>query len=160
MLWKLWLGCLRKVWLHALCGWHAWKSCVYVQHVNSRLEKMWPQEFAWASGILLNLGDFNLNGWKAERFHRRSILSAPVCAAQLSLTLSYISGYKKKEKKLIIFLYISVVVFLCYTAAVDQFINLGSNISSTKSYVNICIGKAWIGLLLTGYQPYENLISL
>ena len=29
---------------------------------------------------------------------------------------------------------------------VDQFIYLGSNISSTKSDVNICIGKAWTAI--------------
>ena len=44
----------------------------------------------------------------------------PVCTAQLSTTLSYftspyILGNKKKEKKLITFLYISVIVFSCYT---------------------------------------------
>ena len=29
---------------------------------------------------------------------------------------------------------------------VDQFIYLGSNISSTESGINICIGKAWIAI--------------
>ena len=54
--------------------------------------------------------------------HRRSVQFAPVfMQTQLSLTLSLTQPIhafwviKGKEKKQIIFLYISVVVFLCYT---------------------------------------------
>ena len=42
---------------------------------------------------------------------------------------------------------------------VDQFIYLGSDISSTESDVNICIGKALTAILLTGYRSFRNLIS-
>ena len=52
-----------------LCGWHTRRRHVYVQHVNSRLEEMWPQEFVWASGIYKN-GDFNLKSREVSQMIR------------------------------------------------------------------------------------------
>ena len=96
---------------------------VHVAHVSIRLEEMWPLEFMWAIGILINDGDFDPTRRRAESIHRRSVSSAPVCASQVVFDSFYLSllpdrkfwVIKEKEKNLIIFIYINVVVFLCYT---------------------------------------------
>ena len=42
-----------------LCGWHARRKCVHMQFIGGRLEKVWPWEFVWASGMLYNQEDFD-----------------------------------------------------------------------------------------------------
>ena len=84
--------------------WHARRRRVHTQRVSSRLE-MWRRELAWTLGILCNNGDFDPKGRKVERFHRRSVPSAHVCAHLsslqhfLTLTRPCILGNKRKRKE-------------------------------------------------------------
>ena len=83
---------------------------------------MQPGEFAWVSGIFITR---NILTWPERRKKREGISLkihslALVYAVQRSSTFSYLPVHtfgvlKGKEKKQIIFLYISVVVLLWYT---------------------------------------------
>ena len=107
--------------LQELHGWHARSKCDYMHCVGSKLKRCEHENLHGCPGILYYQGDFYSNSRKVERFHRKSAPSIPACMhlshLQISLTLFIHTFWviKGKEKMLIIFLYISVVVFLCYT---------------------------------------------
>ena len=84
----------------------------------------------WVSGILYNLGDFDVKGRKAERFHRRSVLLILVWAVQLSLTLSHSYPFihygnkRKRESADYIFIHQRCCLSLLYHTWISWTISL------------------------------------
>ena len=125
---------------HKLCGWYARRKHVHMKHEVGRCDH---EDLHGHPKNHINQGRFRLRQNEAER--QRGFLEEPlhhhclrthvcVCASQpsptlslslprlslsLSLSLSLLKRtfwvIKGKEKKQIIFLYINVVVFICYT---------------------------------------------
>ena len=86
---------------------------------------------------------------------RRSVFLAPVCVhfnslcPSLTLPTHIFWVIKRKEKKLIIFLYISIVVFLCYTTKV-----------LVSTFVNEIVSQTIILILIVRFTTFWLLYPL
>ena len=110
--------------------WHARRRCVYMKNVGRRCDH---EDLHGQPENYIDQGRFQLGQNEAEK--QRGFTEKPyhhpyVWALSLSLWLSLSLPMhtfwviKGKEKKQIIFLYISIVVFLCYTKFVILLVNV------------------------------------
>ena len=132
-------------------NWVRWldrRMRVYVRCVRGRLKETWTPEFAWASGILYHQEYFNLIRRKIKVVPWRFVCRPP-CAVQLSSNISYsilrISTFcvikskkKKKRENRIMFLCISIVVFLCYTTLLHDLFGAVSWVCRIH-WLHVCI---------------------
>ena len=124
--------------LHKLRGWYSRRKCDHLRCVSDSLKEGVITRIAWESE---NGDDFDPN-IKEKGFTEYSY-PASVCAAQPSSTMScfthlaILSNEKEKRKMQIIFLYISIVAFLCYARNLKA-LSLSSTLSLSIS-LNLCI---------------------